>query len=505
MNIAIRVDSSLIIGSGHLMRCLRLADGLTDNGHKVCFFSRDLPGNKVQLLQSRGYQVDLLPLPDGYQAKADDYKSWLGVTQAEDALTFSMLVQYCDLVVVDHYALCKPWELDVVRRLGCQVVAIDDLAREHHAALVIDTTPNRSSDLYKVDHSHTKLLVGSDYALLAPEFVSLREKLNTQPVQDPEHRLLLFMGGGDVHGCTSLIVRALLKQNTELPITVLLGENTPSFKSVQALSQNYEKLTLITHSNTMAELIGAHTLAIGAPGVSALERLSLGIPSILVPVADNQTGNLDGLRDNEAIEVVTLDELHKLTVCLRRLMQNYMQKRLAAMSMCDGLGLFRVVDEIQRMPCNSKGQIQLRPATSADINLVFNWQQLPQTRRYALTPRAPSWEEHQQWMKRKLSSACDYMYIITTSFEEQEHSVGMVRLDNAGDNRVIISILIDPQYYGLGIGYAALNEVATRHSDKTIEATVKSENKASQKLFTKAGYIQREREIFILEAKNSYE
>ena len=144
MNIAFRVDASCIIGSGHVMRCLVLAEKLRSNGHHVSFVCRAYPGNLIDLIKNNGFTVYELIFSEceSYinQKLSDDYSQWLWLTQEHDAVdTLTQLegIQI-DWIIVDHYSLDVVWEKRLTSRVE-NIMIIDDLAnRQHDCKLLLD-------------------------------------------------------------------------------------------------------------------------------------------------------------------------------------------------------------------------------------------------------------------------------------------------------------------------------------------------------------------------------
>src|SRR3989338_5420731 len=90
MNIAFRVDASCLMGSGHVMRCLTLAEALKLCGHHVIFICREYPGNLIHFIQQKGFEVRALSFTDAEaytkQLFSDDYQKWLWISQEQDVL-----------------------------------------------------------------------------------------------------------------------------------------------------------------------------------------------------------------------------------------------------------------------------------------------------------------------------------------------------------------------------------------------------------------------------------
>ena len=288
--IAIRVDSSNQIGTGHFMRCLTLADELKKQGAQICFISRNLLVHFIKILGIKG--MEHVPLSDvSVHAVGDElaHSHWLGASQFQDAqATIKVLAnQSWDWMIVDHYALDKRWERAVLG--SCKnLMAIDDIAdRQHDCDVLLDQ--NYYADMQtryisKVP-AHCQLLLGPRYALLREEFRTLREKVKVR-VGDVK-KILVFFGGVDADNCTSLAMQALAELNTKQQVDVVIGVQHPNREQIQQACINNG---FICHLQTtrIAELMAEADLAIGAGGSASWERCCLGLPALLVAVSGNQ-------------------------------------------------------------------------------------------------------------------------------------------------------------------------------------------------------------------------
>ena len=160
MKVIIRSDSSQHIGSGHIMRCLSLAEGLRNSNISVEFITRDHLGNFNELIINKGFMLYSLPSPDEYNTRSDlfSYESWLGVKQEVDAKeTINILSKLTvDWLIIDHYALDQIWE-ERIKSYSNRVMVIDDLANRNHSCdLLLDTTEGRSQkDYFQKVHKPT--------------------------------------------------------------------------------------------------------------------------------------------------------------------------------------------------------------------------------------------------------------------------------------------------------------------------------------------------------------
>ncbi|MGB5855922.1 MAG: UDP-2,4-diacetamido-2,4,6-trideoxy-beta-L-altropyranose hydrolase, partial [Oceanisphaera sp.] len=248
MRVAFRADASLQIGTGHVMRCLTLADALKANGAECYFICREHSGNLISFIQNKGYVVYTLPYLEtdaaDFIAEAEAYlahAAWLGASQQQDAEQCRAILTRLqpDLLIVDHYALDICWE-KALSAYYRRLMVIDDLAdRPHDCGILLDQTFGRNADDYSTLVSDScVLLCGSSYALLRPEFSTLRG-YSLQRRENPKlEHLLITMGGVDKDNATGQVLEAL--RTCELPeqcrITVVMGATAPWLANIRQLA-----------------------------------------------------------------------------------------------------------------------------------------------------------------------------------------------------------------------------------------------------------------------------
>lgn len=205
MKIVFRTDASIQIGTGHVMRCLTLADELTRQGHECRFICREHPGHLGCLVNSKGYDLTLLPPPSDQplqqtNSETDDYELWLGAPWQEDARQTLDAISSLnpDWLVVDHYALDAHWERTLSSTVD-KIMVIDDLAnRPHECTLLLDQNLGRiASDYDELLPTTCQRLIGPRYALLRPEFAALREQSLKRRGKPELKRILISLGGVD--------------------------------------------------------------------------------------------------------------------------------------------------------------------------------------------------------------------------------------------------------------------------------------------------------------------
>ncbi|WP_258807275.1 UDP-2,4-diacetamido-2,4,6-trideoxy-beta-L-altropyranose hydrolase [Pseudidiomarina sp. CB1] len=358
MKVVFRVDASLEMGSGHTMRCLTLADALKTQGHECEFIVREQPGHLINLIKSKGYIVRVLPqLYSDLTTDIDEYSHshWLPCGQQQDSEeTLSALDRSdCDWLVVDHYGIGAQWEKRL-RKVCRHILVIDDLAdREHQCDVLLDQNIGRKTGDYDGLLPHKCLrMIGPQYALLRPEFVKWRKESLARRVQQTELRkILISLGGVDKDNVTGDVLDALevssLSDSVEL--TVVLGQQNPWLEKSQgqaALSRF--DVTVIQGVTNMAEVMSHTDLAIGAAGSTSWERCCLGLPTVMLVLADNQKGIAKGLEKARASIVVGVANI---TSTIEGLLKDPVEMRLMserAEAVCDGSGVIHLINVLER-------------------------------------------------------------------------------------------------------------------------------------------------------------
>jgi len=356
-SIAVRVDASLEIGTGHVMRCLTLAEALRKEGAEITFVSREAPGNMIDVVESKGFRVIRLPEPDGPVPEGPPmHAPWAGVSWQRDAeeTDTALSASTLDWLVIDHYAFDERWEKKI-RRDGMQIMAIDDIAdRPHHCELLLDQNLGREPDDYgSLVPDHCKLLIGPTYALLRPEFAELREKSLARRRFPRLKRLLITMGGMDKDNATAHVLDALrgCSLPDDLTIDVVVGGKAPWLEAVQERAASMPWPTHVhVKISDMARRMVTADLAIGATGSTTWERCCLGLPTISVITAENQRNSAAALERFGAVRIArNVADSDCIREAIRSLVNNKEALRemsVAASAISDGLGLRRVTNSI---------------------------------------------------------------------------------------------------------------------------------------------------------------
>ena len=484
MRVAVRVDGSAEIGSGHVLRCIALAHALRAAGSQVRFLLRDLGVDFGGRLAAEGFDLERLrPAASAYTA---GHSGWAGVTAGEDAAETTLRLSDWrpDWLVVDHYSFAADWHRKVAGGLGCRIAAIDDLGDRPIAAdLLIDHNPSPD---HRAKYGESaggigRLLGGPLYALLAPAY---RDAPRHEPRPDVRS-IGIFMGGVDRPDCTTLALRACREEaGFEGPIEIVSTSANPHLAALRRAVELDAAASLTLDMPDLAAFFARHDLQIGAGGGASWERCRIAAPAIVLKCAENQAVVTAGLREAGAAIAIDDPGLGSIGEAVGRAIGDpTLRRRIAenAARLVDGRGA-------ERVALAMAGEVVLREAGEADAAMTYEWRNHPDTRRYFRDPAPIAPDEHRDWWRRTTAAPERDLLIATVG----AFSVGVLRLD-AEAKGAEVSIYVDPALAGLGLGTAMLRAslgwvARERPALSRLTAEVHSANSASQKLFAAAGF-----------------
>ena len=493
MRVLFRVDASLEIGSGHVVRCLTLAQALHKLGMTCEFVCRQHVGHLIENIAQQGFVVHALP--KGRQG------TWLGATWQEDVRQTleSVGSQRYDWLIVDHYGLDADWEKSL-RCVAKKLLAIDDLAnRTHDADLVWDQNLGRElSDYVPWVRPSCEVHVGAMCALLRPDFFMLRAASRDRRSRKSILRLMVAMGGVDKDNVTEKVLKSLQKMPDVLPsackISVVMGHHAPWLQSVRAVSQSMPwKTEVCVGVTNMAELMTQADLAIAAVGTSAWERCCLGLPTLAVILADNQqegakhldlAGAVCLLPDHESMAHVLREKLLQLQGSdLLLTMQD------ACYRVTDGRGTQRLARRL-RVPWVNSNEGAVRTMSEDDLLTVLSWRNHPSVKRFMLTSTDISQEEHRSWFQRVSQDNTRAMLL----YVKEDQSLGFVQFsgiyDACGTEWGFYVSPNAPKGTGFALGQAAIRFAFTQLAVDKIIGNVMEHNVASLRFHEKLGFAQ---------------
>ncbi|PAW77385.1 MAG: UDP-2,4-diacetamido-2,4,6-trideoxy-beta-L-altropyranose hydrolase [Verrucomicrobia bacterium Tous-C9LFEB] len=469
----IRADASARMGTGHVMRCLALAQAWQHQGGVVFHHGQCTENLRERLHTERIVSREIAGsiAPEGDAQATLDYAAEVNASW----------------IVIDGYQ----FGADYLRQLKTgddQVLVVDDFGAlpDYDCDVLLNQNSYASSEFYPNIAAGASLLLGCRYALLRDEFLRIPPPVRTY--QNETLQLLLTLGGSDPDNVTSQLVQTLAQIRHPLEVTVVLGGSNPHRAAV-AEAMRGTNWRLLTNTSRMPELMAQADLAIAAGGSTSWELMYMGLPSLLVTLADNQKRVVEDLVSRgTAVGLGWHADLREEAVSsiVSELIAH--PDRLRSMSeqarhLVDGHGAERVVHRLLgKLVC-------IRSCNSEDARLLFDWANEPTVRAASFHTNTIAWTEHTAWLERKLTDPDCRIYI------GQSHEgtpVGMVRLDLNEKQQVVVSISVDARYRGYGYGphllRRALEAWQQERGTSPFVALVKTGNRASVKLFEICGF-----------------
>ena len=354
----IRADASPVIGTGHFVRCMNLAKFLIKRDAEVTFISRNVGSDLNKQIMAAGCRViDLQLQSNSSNQSPDDYATWLGANERDDiSQCLSLISDNEDFsIIVDHYGVNQEW-LGIAKKECSQLIVLDDLAERK---LDVDVVINQNLGWTAADYANlveqeTKLLLGPRYAIIDENYSTVRQKLDRSFESEDPLRVLISLGGSDIENVSGKVARVLeeMQRKHDFVVTIVVGSLNPNSNDLHELCQRSGgKIVLIQGANNLVDAYASHDIAVGAIGGSSWERCCLGLPTILVPIAENQKPAASKLHDAGAgILLDSSSDQFGLELCntLIRLANPEVRKQISniAADVCDGSGGKRVVNEI---------------------------------------------------------------------------------------------------------------------------------------------------------------
>lgn len=502
MKVIFRTDASLDIGTGHVMRCLTLADALSERGAECRFVCREHPGNLLGLIRERGFEAAALPLPADtalHSVQPDEqppvHAAWLGADWRSDAeaMRAALGESQVEWLIVDHYALDARWETAL--RPHCRkLMVIDDLAdRPHDCDLLLDQNlvADRSHRYYGRVPAHCGLMLGPEYALLQSQYAELHPRV--PPREGPVRRVLVYFGGADSNNMTGMAIAAFLSFDREdVALDVVINPKSPHAGAIRRQVEGQQHIMLHAGLPSLAPLMVQADLAIGAGGATSWERCCLGLPSLVITLAENQKPiaaelDLQGLirwlgHQGEISEDMLAQALKEIIDAGLTPAWSEDCQRLV-----DGRGAERVCSMLM---LNAQTPLQARLARLDDEALILQWANDPLVRQNAFATGAIDPAIHRAWFRRRLRDLENCrLYILET---QDGFFVGQVRFERSGEVWEI-DYALDARARGREIGktllHTAMLVLRANLSETTLlVGRVKISNTASQKVFESLGF-----------------
>jgi UDP-2,4-diacetamido-2,4,6-trideoxy-beta-L-altropyranose hydrolase len=262
----VRADASVAMGTGHVMRCLALAQAWQDEGGSCIFAMAQATPAVEERVRAEGFGVSVVPAHPASQQDA------AAVIELADS-------QHPDWVVVDGYHFDLEYQR-TLKAAGLKVLVIDDggQCKGYCADFVLDQGLDASEDPYKKREAHTRLMLGTRYVMLRREFTRSRKWERESP--EFAGKLLITIGGSDPDRLTFRLIEALPQiASPGLETTVVVGGSNPCITALQGLVQcSPLPVELLLDPASMPEVMARSDLAVICAGGTVWELLYMGCP-----------------------------------------------------------------------------------------------------------------------------------------------------------------------------------------------------------------------------------
>jgi UDP-2,4-diacetamido-2,4,6-trideoxy-beta-L-altropyranose hydrolase/UDP-4-amino-4,6-dideoxy-N-acetyl-beta-L-altrosamine N-acetyltransferase len=499
MRVVFRVDASLEIGTGHVMRCLSLAQVLKETGLNVEFICRRHKGNLINMIRSKGFNVHELELFEKYKVDIKLAESYLlGATQQKDSYECINILKLhkTNWLFVDHYALDREWHSNL-KPFSEKLIVIDDLSnRKYQCDILLDQTFGRTKEDYlRLTPKGCKLLIGSKYALLRPEFARWRSHSLEFRKKPKLRQILINMGGIDADNITGKIIKELdicqLPKNVN--IVIIMGKFAPHLGSVQILADTSPyKTDVLVDVNNMAEIMANSDLAIGAAGSTSWERCCLGLPTIQFAIAKNQIFLAKKLADHNAVKSVK--KVSEIKHLLEDSDEWIKETGIIASKISYGMGTYKVFNSMTdyKMVFDDFGEIKLFNYINLDINdksIALNMRNHIKIRKWMYNQDIISKREHIRFIATLENEIYRRYFLV----KKKNNIIGSINFSEINQNcSVNFGIYANPSVHFKGAGkllekvasFYAFNELNVNK----IKLDVFSDNNRAIEFYNKCGF-----------------
>jgi UDP-2,4-diacetamido-2,4,6-trideoxy-beta-L-altropyranose hydrolase len=473
----IRADSNVAIGTGHVMRCLALAQAWQDAGGKAVFAMAECTPAVLERLRRENIQVTQLEV---------------GSLASDASQVIALAVRHsASWVVVDGYQFDGDYQR-TLKGAGLKVLLVDDLGRlsRYSADLVLNQNVHADGTLYRNREAHTCLLLGPRYALLRREFTA--QSVGRREVPDVARRMLVTMGGSDPDNATIKVVQAVGElADVDLEVRVIVGGSNPHMESLErAVQPHRDRVQLLRDVTNMPQSMVWADLAVANAGTISWELCFFGLPAMVVDLADNQRPVAQALEERGA--AVHLQNLAGLSTAeiaqrIRSLLKNKAARTKLSMNarqLVDGKGTERVMLVLKSY------EIGLRRAREEDRELLWKWANDPDVRSASFSTAEILWDEHVAWFANKLRDKNASLFI---ALDREGEPIGQIRLDRVGGGEAEIDISVAREQRGRGCAALLISRASQMAFSEIgltrLHAFVKHGNQASGRAFGRADFV----------------
>jgi UDP-2,4-diacetamido-2,4,6-trideoxy-beta-L-altropyranose hydrolase len=477
MNLLIRADASVHIGTGHVMRCLALAQAwVQQGGHVIALMTETSPSLESRLT-SESIQVLHLKSDAGSQEDAQETVQ----TAQQMGATW---------VIVDGYQFSAEYQR-IIKENGFQLLVFDDYGHAKHywADVVLNQNISADISLYSNREPYTQLLLGPRFALLRQEFWGWQGWQRQTP--EIAKKILVTLGGADPDNVTLKLIQALQQVKIDdLRVVVVVGATNPHLKALQeAVNSSQHSMRLEHNVTNMPELMAWADIAISGGGSTCWELAFMGLPSLILILAENQRAIAEKLNQVGIVQILNWSMEKTADIIAQEIIKILLSEEIRTgmtkleQALIDGQGCDRVL-----MILKGKA-LRLRKVHLEDCELLWKWANDSEVRACSFSTESISWDTHRLWFSKQLE---DFRHQLFIGINEEDKPIGQVRFDTWDNEYAEVSVSLDSNHRGRGYGTLLINlgveEILRQTPVKEIHAWIKPNNLVSCKTFEKAQF-----------------
>lgn len=465
----IRADASPEMGAGHVMRCIALAQAWKKSKGEVTFVAADMLAFALERIRNEGFEVELLT---ARPASREDAFSTKAIAEKHQA----------GWLVIDGYHFGFDY-LQAIRSRGNKILLIDDEGgRDVSVAdVVLNQNLHAAAEMYPERERTAFLLLGTHFVLLRQEFAESGPEQARQ-IPKTATKILVTVGGGTPPKAFNEILAAVGALGPHVEVAVAAGES-PQTRDINFTA----RMSFLGTRPNMAPIMAWADLAVAAAGSTCWELCRMGVPSILIDLAQNQRPLGRELSSRGMATYIPGENATaaNLLLALKALLPDEYRRREMSekgMKLIDGRGAQRVVAALRAQGIN------LRQAMREDAQLLWNWRNDPVVRSASFSGQSISWEEHCDWMAQSLDDKDCQIWVA----EETGCPLATLRAKKTREGGAELAITVAPEFRGQGLApfliRMAVQRAATTWGLSEIQALIKPQNLSSIKAFEDAGF-----------------
>ncbi len=465
MKIFIITEGSKHIGYGHINRCISLYEAFINKDFLSVFI---VNGNDSinELLKNKEYQIF----------------DWI---KFQDKLF--ELIKNADIIIIDSY-LAQQEFFDKVAELNAILLCFDDNKRVNYSKGFVVNGILNAKDLNYTDNEKLCYLLGPSYTPLRKIFWNVPDK----EIKEKIESIMLTFGGSDIRNLAPNVLKLLIRQYPELKKNVVIGKGYRNIREIENIADKQTNLVYYPDSNDMQKVMLESDIAISAAGQTLNELVRMGVPTIMIMVADNQINNVKSYEKSGCCKYAGWWKDASTYKNIVRLINNLKDKELrfnnsvTAKIIIDGKGSERIIKTI--LFSYFEKNLVLRKAESKDIFYVFNLSNDESVRKNSFNQEKILFKDHEKWFNNKIKDK-NSLFLIA---QVKNKFVGQLRYD-INSKEAVINLSFNNEVRGKGAGKVAIQKSLKllkieKPLVENVVAFVKNKNKSSKILFEKSNF-----------------